>query len=203
MSKHLLTSLFLVLVLGWPDDSAPETTPDAATDTTSDTGTDDTGTDTDTTGADTDDTGSVTDDTGTDSGTDTDDTGTDTDDTGTDTGGTGTEDTGTDDTGTDDTGTDTGECVPDCADKACGGDGCGNSCGACGAGMICTADAQCVADTGPTCGDMSGLQAGSPWPMRQRCPTHQSRAAYAGPKTGAVLWTFSTGDDVRSSRDRC
>jgi hypothetical protein len=36
---------------------------------------------------------------------------------------------------------DTMACVPDCADKACGGDGCGGTCGTCEAGWTCEAGA--------------------------------------------------------------
>ena len=32
------------------------------------------------------------------------------------------------------------ECLPTCADRACGGDGCGGSCGSCDDGDACTAD---------------------------------------------------------------
>lgn len=38
-------------------------------------------------------------------------------------------------------------CVPDCAGKACGSDGCDGSCGDCGAGESCEAN-QCVPDAG-------------------------------------------------------
>lgn len=34
-------------------------------------------------------------------------------------------------------------CTPNCAGRACGGDGCGGMCGSCGAGQICSAGGQC------------------------------------------------------------
>ena len=45
-------------------------------------------------------------------------------------------------------------CTPDCADKECGGDGCGGSCGECAEGDICTAAGTCCAPacTGLACG---------------------------------------------------
>lgn len=39
-----------------------------------------------------------------------------------------------------------------------------------------------------SCGDMSGLQEGSPWPMRMGCPTHQSRTTVVGPTAPEVVW---------------
>lgn len=41
-----------------------------------------------------------------------------------------------------------------------------------------------------TCGDMSGLQAGSPWPMSGFCPTRRSRSPYVGAQTAHVKWSF-------------
>ena len=35
-------------------------------------------------------------------------------------------------------------CVPDCTDKDCGDDGCGNSCGECTDGSLCNTDGLCV-----------------------------------------------------------
>ncbi len=46
-------------------------------------------------------------------------------------------------------------CVPQCSGKACGDDGCGGSCGACGALQSCNASNQCVCApqcSGKTCG---------------------------------------------------
>ncbi len=36
-----------------------------------------------------------------------------------------------------------GDCVPSCAGKQCGGDGCGGSCGECGEGGVCWVDSKC------------------------------------------------------------
>jgi len=41
-------------------------------------------------------------------------------------------------------------CVPNCAGKACGDDGCGQPCGECGAGLECKQD-QCVPGDAPDC----------------------------------------------------
>ena len=43
-------------------------------------------------------------------------------------------------------------CVPTCSGRACGGDGCGGTCGACGGGLTC-AEGQCVSDT--ECGGLT------------------------------------------------
>ena len=51
-----------------------------------------------------------------------------------------------------------GMCQPDCEDKDCGGDGCGGSCGNCGAGAICNADDQCLSL--PTCQVLSEVKCG-------------------------------------------
>ncbi len=50
----------------------------------------------------------------------------------------------------------------------------------------------CAPDKGGSCGDMSGLQAGSPWPMFGGCPTHQGRSNYAGPQTPVLKWKRQT-----------
>ncbi len=59
-------------------------------------------------------------------------------------------------------------CEPDCADKACGDDGCGGSCGGCDDGNPCTADvcqdAGCVAEAvadGTECGEGDVCEAGA------------------------------------------
>ncbi len=48
-------------------------------------------------------------------------------------------------------------CTPDCANKECGDDGCGDSCGTCDTGEVCGTDFQCfsctVDCTGKDCGD--------------------------------------------------
>jgi hypothetical protein len=51
-----------------------------------------------------------------------------------------------------------GTCVPACAGKQCGSDGCGGSCGTCAAGQTCSASNQCVASCVPAC---AGKQCGS------------------------------------------
>jgi outer membrane protein assembly factor BamB len=45
------------------------------------------------------------------------------------------------------------------------------------------------------CGDMSGLQAGAPWPMEGRCPSHAGRSDGKGPTSAAVQWTLTLGGD--------
>ena len=42
------------------------------------------------------------------------------------------------------------QCVPNCTGAACGGDGCGGSCGTCTDGAACV-DGQCVTDCTPSC----------------------------------------------------
>ena len=46
-----------------------------------------------------------------------------------------------------------GACVGDCVGKACGPDGCGGSCGACDATMLCTSAGQCDDPGGAACAD--------------------------------------------------
>lgn len=51
-----------------------------------------------------------------------------------------------------------GSCTPSCANRVCGNDGCGGSCGACGAGASCSGNGQCVGSAcTPVC---SGRQCG-------------------------------------------
>src|SRR4051794_35262470 len=45
----------------------------------------------------------------------------------------------------------------------------------------------------PKCGDSSGLQANSPWPMFGRCPTHIALSPYRGPRNGRLMWQARTG----------
>ncbi|HOX42887.1 MAG TPA: metallophosphoesterase [Myxococcota bacterium] len=42
-------------------------------------------------------------------------------------------------------------CTPSCLDRVCGDDGCGGSCGACGAGEECAPDGQCLPACVPAC----------------------------------------------------
>lgn len=44
-------------------------------------------------------------------------------------------------------------CVPACGKKQCGPDGCGGSCGSCGAGAVCSAEGVCQAACVPDCVD--------------------------------------------------
>lgn len=75
-------------------------------------------------------------------------------------------------------------CVPDCAEKSCGGDGCGGTCGACDAGWSCE-DGECQAP--PPCAsddDCAAISAAQP------CWTFTCDAA-----TGACVGdTFLQGD---------
>ncbi len=48
------------------------------------------------------------------------------------------------------------ECVPNCAGKVCGGDGCGGSCGACTDGWSCEVG-QCKPQAGAKCGSVTHL----------------------------------------------
>jgi len=44
------------------------------------------------------------------------------------------------------------------------------------------------------CGDVRGFQAGSPWPMGTRCPTHVPLTAVSGPRELRVKWTQPLGE---------
>ncbi len=50
----------------------------------------------------------------------------------------------------------------------------------------------CAPDKGGSCGDMSGLQEGSPWPMWTGSPTNQSRSLFVGPQTPVLKWVLSS-----------
>ncbi len=50
----------------------------------------------------------------------------------------------------------------------------------------------CAPDEGGSCGDMSGLQAGSPWPMYAGCPSLQGRSGNHGPAVPSLRWAFKT-----------
>ncbi len=62
-------------------------------------------------------------------------------------------------------------CVPDCADRECGSDGCDGSCGGCASGRVCSDEALCVPDPedcsetceslGLECGEHCGEDCGS------------------------------------------
>jgi outer membrane protein assembly factor BamB len=45
-------------------------------------------------------------------------------------------------------------------------------------------------------GNLTGLQAGAPWPMQDRDPNHTSQSPYAGPASANVAWTLELGGSV-------
>lgn len=52
-----------------------------------------------------------------------------------------------------------GRCKPNCADRSCGADGCGGSCGICGAGQVCFGGTCCVPESrGATCAGRCGTR---------------------------------------------
>jgi len=81
-------------------------------------------------------------------------------------------------------------CTPNCADKACGDDGCGGSCGTCNDGVACTVDScntsgQCVATPEPgSCNDNDPCTADACGPtgcmQAPACAGPQSRCVAAG-----------------------
>ncbi len=68
----------------------------------------------------------------------------------------------------------------------------------CGTSGSCTAGI-CVLPFPASCGDMSGLQQGAPWPMLGGCPTHQGRSPYVGAQTNNLKWKFKLSDQQVSS----
>jgi uncharacterized protein (TIGR03382 family) len=59
-------------------------------------------------------------------------------------------------------------CTPSCGNKDCGADGCGGTCGECGAGQICSKAQLCVDDVPDECQDAcadgdKGCEDGAPW----------------------------------------
>ncbi|HEX8796018.1 MAG TPA: PQQ-binding-like beta-propeller repeat protein [Polyangiaceae bacterium] len=71
----------------------------------------------------------------------------------------------------------TGQCVRDILPTNCSN---------CGESLL-------PASTAPNCGNMGGLQPGSPWPMPGFCPTRAGRSSRNGPRTNQVKWTFAMG----------
>ncbi|RJO63744.1 MAG: hypothetical protein C4523_19575 [Myxococcales bacterium] len=99
------------------------------------------------------------------------------------------------------------EYIPnDCGDYECGlsPSGC-FECGECDPDtQICWLDEAgdrhlCAPDRGGDCGDASGLQNFSPWPMHAQCPTHQGRGDAVGPAHPTMKWIFETEGDVASA----
>lgn len=94
-----------------------------------------------------------------------------------------------------------GACVSDTVDPTT----CSTSCGETTLAPDGGAPRDAGADTGTgdatlpspaVCGDVSGLQAAAPWPMRGYCPTHQGRSPLVGPQTGRLLWRGTAGAPV-------
>ena len=82
-------------------------------------------------------------------------------------------------------------CTADSCDAAKGCVSTANADGALCPGGTCK---QAVCKAFPAgCGDMSGLQAGSPWPMKGGCPTRNGRSQYVGGQTNALKWKVAMG----------
>ncbi len=81
--------------------------------------------------------------------------------------------------------------APSCAGKQCGDDGCGGTCGTCGAGFACDSFLCKPQQTGANCGDMSGLQAGAAWPMTRGCPVHTGRSPFIPADKLKTRWTYA------------
>jgi outer membrane protein assembly factor BamB len=94
-------------------------------------------------------------------------------------------------------------CVPMCAGKECGGDGCGGSCTACPTGKHCTALFMCTADVVNDCGPASGLDPLAPWPTGGRCPARRSVVSVRSAQKPVVTWTYAGGSacDPAIARD--
>lgn len=103
--------------------------------------------------------------------------------------------------GDDASSTGTGTCTPDCADRACGDDGCDGSCGSCDAGEACSPAGQCVGvdpgsmsffvtSEGNLSGDFGGLAGAD-----QFCQ-ELADAAGAGDRTWRA-YVSTTGVDAR------
>lgn len=67
--------------------------------------------------------------------------------------------------------------------------GCGGSAGSdAGPADTISIDSSTVPLPDPACGDMGGLQPGSPWPMRGYCPTRIARSPSSGPVSPRKRW---------------
>ena len=94
----------------------------------------------------------------------------------------------------------------DCGEYECGMSptGC-YECGQCNAEtQVCWENDEhdtkrCAPNKGGDCGDMSGLQEGSPWPMRGGCPTHQGRSSYTGPDVPTLKWVVDANNNLIGS----
>ena len=83
-------------------------------------------------------------------------------------------------------------CKPACAGKQCGPDGCGALCGMCKFGWLCDAVGMCQ----DACGDVSGLQAGAPWPTYGYCGTRIGRSPFLAPENPKILWQAPKCNDA-------
>lgn len=90
-------------------------------------------------------------------------------------------------------------CVPNCAGKQCGGDGCGGSCGSCGAGQACSPAGTCACVpncTGKTCGpDGCGGVCG---PNGGGCASELYECS-GGVCKQVKCWTFASGPCYKDS----
>jgi len=87
------------------------------------------------------------------------------------------------------------ECTPQCANRQCGDDGCGGSCGTCAPETECNPLHQCAAPTMIRCAGPSGLQAGAPWPMAGHDPARTFRSGSVGPATPSLAWSIDLQTD--------
>ena len=91
-----------------------------------------------------------------------------------------------------------GGCTPDCTGKACGGDGCGGTCGACASGQSCKFDGTCVTAATPRRTSLPGSGGTWLWPtsvLLQRTTTAGGSTvvvlAQRMRSTGSGAWSFA------------
>jgi outer membrane protein assembly factor BamB len=81
-----------------------------------------------------------------------------------------------------------GACTSASIDSGKCRDGCGDS--------VLGPGGPIVAPSPLVCGDSSGLQSGSPWPMLGGCPTHIGRSPYVSAQTNTVKWSTVVGGSI-------
>ncbi len=105
-----------------------------------------------------------------------------------------------------------GPCVPSCAGKECGGDGCGGSCGLCCGEVLCVAgQCDCVPDCdGRECGEDgcgSYCSAGDPWDCHEPLPEDSDSGCAPGllchPATLICLDCIPVCDGLQCGDDGC
>ena len=102
----------------------------------------------------------------------------------------------------------TSTCVPNCAGKSCGSDGCAGLCGQCPAGQACDVDGHCATSGGgwsePVGGTFSACEPGEIYnELTQDCVLDDGgEGGCGGAPVGHGLWTLLIGAWALTRRRR-